>query len=32
MTTADDPPPFDNWKDAWEWHVVQAAEAFAAQS
>jgi hypothetical protein len=26
------PPPFDNWKDAWEWHVVQAAEAFAAQS
>jgi hypothetical protein len=32
MTAGDDPPPFENWKEAWEWHAVKAAEAFAAES
>ena len=32
MTVRNEPPPFDNWKDAWEWHAVKAAEAFATQS
>ena len=29
---SEEPPEFTNWKDAWEWHAVQAAEAYSQQS
>lgn len=32
MTAGDEPPPFNNWQEAWEWHAVKAAESFATQS
>jgi hypothetical protein len=28
----DDPPQFNHWKDAWEWHADQADKFYAGQS
>ena len=27
-----EPPQFSNWKDAWEWHATQEAEAYGQQT
>lgn len=27
-----EPPPFSNWKDAWEWYAEQTAQHFARHS